>query len=101
MLKKLALSSVSLIPKGRISTYGDIAAALGNPNLARAVGNILHGNLHPGKIPCHRVIHADGSLSRSFAFGGIAEQRRLLKSEGVPFAKNGKVDLRRAKRRVF
>jgi O-6-methylguanine DNA methyltransferase len=100
MLKRLALSSVSLIPKGRISTYRDVARSLGNPGLARAVGNALHKNPSQ-KAPCHRVVHADGSLSRAFAFGGIQEQRRLLKSEGVPFLKNGKVDMKKAKRRVF
>jgi methylated-DNA-protein-cysteine methyltransferase-like protein len=69
---------------------------LGNPGLARAVGNILHGNPNRKGMPCHRVVHSDGSLSKSFAFGGIKAQRKLLKKECVRFLKNGKVDMEKA-----
>ena len=81
------------IPRGKVATYGQIALHLGNRNFARAVGNILHSNPDPEHIPCHRVVNSKGQLSRSYAFGGVAAQRRLLVSEGVVFKNNQVVDL--------
>jgi methylated-DNA-protein-cysteine methyltransferase-like protein len=101
MFKKLVLVSVALIPKGSVSTYGDIAGSIGNPGLARAVGNALHGNPYPKKVPCHRVVHSDGSLARNFAFGGKKRQMEMLEKEGVPFMGNGKVDMKRAQRHFY
>lgn len=50
------------IPAGRVSTYGDLANALGNPFASRAIGQILGKNPHPVIIPCHRAVKLDGSL---------------------------------------
>ncbi len=80
------------IPSGKVSTYGEIAAALGNKNLARVVGNILHQNPNPKKYPCHRVVNSKGELAKNFAFGGLVGQKEKLESEGVEVI-NGKVDL--------
>lgn len=71
------------IPEGEVLTYGEIAARIGNKNLARYVGNVLHKNPDNSKIPCHRVVNAKGCLSKSFAFGGIEAQKKLLENEGV------------------
>ena len=84
---------VKNIPRGKVATYGQIALHLGNRNFARVVGNILHGNPDPEHIPCHRVVNAQGRLSRSYAFGGIEAQRRLLVSEGAVFKNEQVVDL--------
>ena len=84
---------VKNIPRGKVATYGQIALHLGNRNFARAVGNILHNNPDPEHIPCHRVVNSKGQLSRSYAFGGIEAQRRLLVSEGVVFKNEQVVDL--------
>ncbi len=84
---------VKNIPRGKVATYGQIALHLGNRNFARAVGNILHNNPDPEHIPCHRVVNAQGKLSRSYAFGGIDAQRRLLESEGIVFKTDQVVDL--------
>ena len=84
---------VKSIPRGKVATYGQIALFLGNRNYARVVGNILHGNPDPEHIPCHRVVNAQGKLSRSYAFGGIDAQRRLLESEGIVFKTDQVVDL--------
>ena len=84
---------VKRIPQGKVATYRQIALRLGNRNFARAVGNILHGNPDPEHIPCHRVVNAQGRLSRSYAFGGIEAQRCLLESEGVVFKNEQVVDL--------
>ena len=92
-LKENVYEFVRNIPRGKVATYGQIALYLGNRNFARVVGNILHNNSDPEHIPCHRVVNAHGRLSRSYAFGGIEAQRRLLESEGVVFKNEGSVDL--------
>ena len=92
-MKEQVYELVKSIPRGKVATYGQIALHLGNRNFARVVGNILHGNPDPEHIPCHRVVNAQGRLSRSYAFGGIEAQRRLLESEGVVFKNNQVVDL--------
>ena len=92
-IKENIYEFVKIIPKGKVATYGQIALHLGNRNFARAVGNILPSNPDPEHIPCHRVVNAQGQLSRSYAFGGIDAQRRLLVSEGVVFKNEQVVDL--------
>lgn len=86
---------VSKIPKGKVLTYGRVALLLekefGVKVSPRLVGFALHRN-NKKEVPCHRVVFADGSLSKSFAFGGIKAQKHKLKSEGVFFRKGGKVD---------
>lgn len=76
---------VRRIPKGKVATYGQVAALAGNPRNARFVGYALHSNPEPGVIPCHRVVFRDGSLAPGFAFGGPDRQRELLRGEGVSF----------------
>ena len=92
-MKEQVYEFVKRIPRGKVATYGQIALHLGNRNFARVVGNILHGNPDPEHIPCHRVVNAQGLLSRAYAFGGIEAQRRLLVSKGVVFKNDLVVDL--------
>lgn len=75
--------AVKKIPKGKVATYGQIAAFIGKPRAARIVGWALHQNPSPQTIPCHRVVNRFGNLSPSFAFGGIEEHKRRLEEEGV------------------
>ncbi len=84
---------VQSIPKGKVATYGQIAALCGSPRAARIVGGALHRNPSPGIIPCHRVVNRFGGLAPEFAFGGRQEQRRLLESEGVKVSEEFTVDL--------
>ena len=84
---------VKKIPKGKVSTYGQIAALIGEPRKAKIVGWALHSNPYPGIIPCHRVVNRHGELSGAFAFGGIDVQRQLLESEGIIFNPEGRVNL--------
>lgn len=86
-------AAVRRIPRGRVMTYGGVAAAAGNPRMARVVGYALHQNPAPGHIPCHRVVNRMGRLAPAFAFGGEEVQRALLAAEGVPFLAGGCVDL--------
>jgi methylated-DNA-[protein]-cysteine S-methyltransferase len=77
------------IPRGLVTTYGGLAASLGVPGGARAVGNALAGNPFSLVIPCHRVIRSDGSLG-GFG-GGLTMKRALLEMEGVRFDSRGRV----------
>ena len=86
-------AAVKRIPRGKVATYGQVAAAAGNGGAARAVGNALHINPSPGAIPCHRVVNAKGRLAPHFAFGGDEEQQRLLEAEGV-IVRDHHVDLK-------
>lgn len=89
---ELIYDVVRRIPRGKVATYGQIAALAGNPHWSRVVGYALHVNPEPGVIPCHRVVNRFGEPSTAFAFGGVNEQILLLEEEGVAF-ENGKVDL--------
>lgn len=85
---------VRKIPKGRVTTYGQIALLLGNPRMSRVVGYALHVNPDQSAIPCHRVVNRFGGLSEAFAFGGINCQRELLEKEGIIFTDEN-VDLKK------
>lgn len=85
--------AVKRIPRGSVATYGQIAEALGNRRLSRAVGYALHVNPQPGIIPCHRVVKRDGAVSPAFAFGGANRQVELLRAEGVGFLDDSHVDM--------
>ena len=75
--------AVKKIPRGKVTTYGQIARMTGNSRRARQVGWALHANPHFGVVPCHRVVNRFGGLSDAFAFNGKDEQKRLLENEGV------------------
>ncbi len=94
IFEELVYELVRQIPRGKVTTYGEIARALGDVRAARAVGEALNKNPNPSTTPCHRVVMSDGSLG-GYAFGGPEEKRRKLLEEGVPF-KGAKVDLARA-----
>lgn len=81
------------IPAGKITTYGAIARALGKPQAARAVGNALNKNKDFAKIPCHRVVRADGQVG-GYALGGKKKIDRL-KREGVNTKKGKIVDFKK------
>ena len=87
------LNIVSQIPRGKVTTYGDIARTLCAPRSSRAVGYALHVNPKPVEYPCHRVVNRFGRLAPAFAFGGEQVQRSLLESEGVEVSDDFCVDL--------
>lgn len=81
------------IPCGRVSTYRLLAAYLGKPTAARAVGNALATNPFPILVPCHRAIRSDRTLGGYQ--GGLKMKRALLESEGIRFDSKGRVLLER------
>jgi methylated-DNA-[protein]-cysteine S-methyltransferase len=70
------------IPVGETLTYGGIAARIGEPGAARAVGQALGANPWPIIVPCHRVLAAGGKPGGFSAPGGVATKLRLLATEG-------------------
>ena len=86
---------VMRVPEGKVTTYGRIAAAIGRPGAARAVGNALHVNPYMGVVPCHRVVDSCGRTADNFGFGGHEVQRKMLLGEGVPFLDERHADLSR------
>ena len=68
------------VPKGRVTTYGELARALGT-KAYRAVGNAMNKNPYAPGVPCHRVVGSDGSLT-GFA-AGLTKKRKMLIQEGV------------------
>lgn len=91
---KRIYDAVRNIPKGKVATYGQVAALAGNPKMSRAVGNALHKNPDPDRIPCYRVVNSKGELSGAFAFGGKNVQAERLMADGIEVV-NGRVDLKK------
>jgi methylated-DNA-[protein]-cysteine S-methyltransferase len=71
------------IPPGETRTYGEIAAALGDKSLSRAVGQALGRNPWPIVVPCHRVLAANGKTGGFSADGGVDTKMRMLTIEGA------------------
>ena len=92
--KQVVYEYLATIPKGKIVTYGQIAKFLGNSNLARTVGNILHENPDGDKYPCYKVVNAQGKLAENYAFGGLKFQKMRLEADGI-IVNNDKVDLKK------
>jgi len=83
------LNLVKQIPRGKVTTYGEIARELtGSVRAARAVGQAVAKNPNPVQIPCHRVVKSDGDVG-GFSLG-VATKIRLLRAEGVEL-RGGKV----------
>ncbi|WP_455392810.1 endonuclease V [[Eubacterium] cellulosolvens] len=89
-LYKYTWELTAQVPRGRVTTYGAIANALGDIRAARAVGVMEHANPTPIVVPCHRVVYSDGGLGGFGAPEGVAKKIELLKSEGIKI-RNGKI----------
>ncbi|MGA0332738.1 MAG: MGMT family protein [Kiritimatiellia bacterium] len=92
--QKKVYKACSRIPSGKVSTYGDLAAAI-DCGSARAVGQALKVNPYAPEVPCHRVIRRDRRLGGFFGQSDGPEVRRkekLLREEGVQFDGEGRVD---------
>ena len=83
---------VRRIPPGRTATYGQVAAMVGRPRAARAVGGAMR-RCPPG-VPWHRVLNAQGQISRRKRVASMLTQRMLLEREGVTL-RRGRVDMMR------
>jgi methylated-DNA-protein-cysteine methyltransferase related protein len=86
---------VALIPRGRVSTYGRVAAFAGIPGGARQVGRILSQLPRGTRIPWHRVVNAAGGISLPPGSAAHRRQRAALRSEGIEFGRTGRIRLSR------
>jgi methylated-DNA-protein-cysteine methyltransferase related protein len=82
-------------PPGRVTTYGWLAKAIGYPRGARMVGWFMNHTPKDNQVPAQRVINSKGELTGSWAFGQRGRMQHLLEAEGIEFAGEGKVDLKR------
>lgn len=80
---------VSIIPKGKVTTYGAIAETIGMKSSSRLVGQALRSMPEGMDIPAQRVINHAGLLSGAHQFGGYERMRWLLEEEGVTFKRDG------------
>ena len=71
---------MSLLPPGKVTTYGDLASMAGQPRAARIVGGIAHHG--PEQLPWHRLVNKEGGLAIGFP-GGQEVQRQLLEGDGI------------------
>jgi len=78
------LRELARVPYGRVDTYGHLAALVGRPRAARAIGTVMNRNPIPIVLPCHRIIGANGSLTGYG--GGLPAKRLLLELEGATLA---------------
>jgi methylated-DNA-protein-cysteine methyltransferase-like protein len=84
---------VRSIPRGRLMTYGQIAALCGSPRSARIVGQVAHWG--PLDLPWQRVVHKDGALARGYTTGGLEAHKRDLEAEGVEVDQYYRADIDR------
>ncbi|MUM77432.1 methylated-DNA--[protein]-cysteine S-methyltransferase [Pseudodesulfovibrio sp. F-1] len=81
--QRAALEVLARVPRGTMRTYGELAAEMGKPQAARAVGRAMATNPFPLIYPCHRVVGASGKLTGFSGEGGIKLKERLLRLEGA------------------
>ena len=79
--REKVLDIVRKIPKSGTMTYKEVATKAGNPNAARAVGAVMRQNYDP-TVPCHRVIHSNGTIG-NYNRGGTRRKREILIREGA------------------
>lgn len=86
---------VRRVPRGRVVSYGGVAALLGQPRAARGVGRALNALPEGSDVPWWRVVNRNGEISIRGVLHGAVLQRRLLRAEGVRFDATGRVDWKR------
>ncbi len=84
---------VRSVPPGKVVTYGQVAAMVGVPFAARAVGSVLHYTPSSANVPCQRVVNRYGRLAPIYGWGGPEQQKRELEEEDVHVRSDFTVDL--------
>lgn len=87
-LDKLVYKKLTEVPEGKVTSYSELAKAVGLKNGQRVIGQIMKKNPYPVIIPCHRVVKSDGKIGGFFY--GDKVKTNMLKKEGVKI-KNGKI----------
>ena len=84
---------VRSVPPGKVVTYGQVAALLGAPRAARAVGTVLYNTPSSAEVPCQRVVNRWGRLAPPYGTGGMEQHKVELEAEGVEVRQDYTVDL--------
>lgn len=92
IMTKDVIDCIRSIPKGRVATYGGIAAMAGNPRAARQVARILHSCAIKEKLPWHRVVNREGRIVLKMEWDRAEQEERLM-HEGIVFDASGRIDL--------
>src|SRR4051812_48074553 len=92
---RAVMSFVKKIPKGKVASYGQIAALAGKPNGARGVGWILNSSAESHSLPWQRVINSQGKISFPKKSNEHKLQKSLLLKEGVKVDESGSIDLKK------
>lgn len=87
------IQQIAAVPKGKVSTYGDVAKAAGLPGYARYVGAILKKLPKDTKVPWHRIINSQGRISFPIGSDSFNEQVKRLQAEDIHLIK-GKINLK-------
>lgn len=87
-LERRVYQKLLKVPKGKVTTYGELAKAINLPNGQRAIGRIMNKNPFPVIIPCHRVVKSDGKIGGYFY--GEDVKTNMLSKEGIS-VKSGKI----------
>lgn len=93
-LSQKIINAIKKIPKGKVATYGQVAAMAGNPQAARQVVRILNIYWEKEKLPWFRVINSQGKISLKPG-SGYELQKSLLENEGVKFGDNDRIDFKK------
>ena len=88
MLSTKVYRKLLQVPKGKVTTYGELAKAVGLKNGQRIIGMIMKKNPYPVIVPCHRVVKSDGKIG-GYAYGEMVKSR-MLANEGIKI-KDGKI----------
>lgn len=81
--QNLVWEALKKIPRGRVTSYGEIAKFIGSPGAVRAVGTAVGKNPDAPRIPCHRVVQKGGGIGQYSGPGGVKAKIRMLEDEGV------------------
>lgn len=87
-IDKLVYKKLLQVPKGKVTTYGELAKAVGLKNGQRAIGKIMNKNPYPAIVPCHRVVNSNGKIG-GYAYGQNIKTNMLSK-EGIKI-QDGKI----------
>lgn len=87
-LDKIVYKKLTEVPEGMVTSYSELAKAVGLKNGQRVIGQIMKKNPHPVIIPCHRVVKADGKIGGFFY--GNKVKTNMLKKEGIKI-QDGKI----------
>ncbi len=87
-LEQQVYKKLTEVPQGKVTTYGELANAVGLKNGPRVIGQIMKKNPFPSIIPCHRVVNSDGKVG-GYAYG-VDIKTNMLQKEGIKI-QNGKI----------